>query len=641
LVKTPDLFIFKQIEAFGVGESGDGGEFWGINPKHPCMKTIQSFLKPILLFALVINAFGYRAEALNGAHFTINRISAPYFVVDGNQPTTLTKSYVGFEIINNANSATTYSNLVFTIASITSSVSGQNYSVVAPASGQIVIGTLAPGESRICYFYVSYPASTTPTGTFNIRLSDNTASDKTQAFAIYNRSSISANAGGLATQSFANQDLLGGIVTDDVTYTVGNARSGDEVDFQISVAPLFDPNKLMLLSTQVVSSTLPTVTAGRTDSLYYVLTGNGGTGSQVTIRWTFKIVGFNFKNYFLPCSGATSGNTNYKYQLNTNLGVNGDSISISSTANKLIITKTSNKTIYQSCETATFTVAISNPGLYGVSIDSLTDEIPASFTYQGPTASSNITNALCTKSPAVGSTGTLTWVGGIQSGGNSSFYIPAGQTVNLIYTATAGCSPTGNLTTTTSGYVGTTQFDQDQNTVKVGATLPVQFLGISAKKNGSGVNVSWRTAEEIDVLHFEVERSSNGGTWETLATLDPKGAGNSVNNYEHFDANPGKGQITYRIREVATTGKISFSKIVSINLNDAITSLLVYPNPVQNQTVQVRLDEASTLLFYNNLGMVVFKQQAPAGLQTIHLPNLPRGNYRMRAGSRQANLLVQ
>ncbi len=605
------------------------------------MQNQTIFLKRCLLSAAFLLAASFSAFALDGNHFTINRITAPYFIVDGNQPATINKAYVGFEIINNSNSGTSYSNLVFTITSISSSVSGQNYSVLAPVSGQFAIGTLAPGESRVCYFYVAYPASVTPIGTFNVRLNDNTVNDKAASFPIRNRSSISANAGGLATQSFANQDLLGGIVTDDVTYTVGNARNGDEVDFQISVAPLFDPTKLMLLSTQVISSTLPTVTTGRTDSLYYILGANGSTGSQVTIRWTFKIVGFNFKNYFLPCSGATSGSTNYKYQLNSSLGVNGDSISISSTANKLIITKTSNKTVYEQCETATFTVAISNPGTFGVSIDSLTDEIPASFSYQGFTATSGITNVMCTKAPASGSTGLLTWVGGIQSGGNTSFYIPAGQTVNLIYTATAGCSPTGNLTTTTKGFVGTTEFDQDQNTVKVAAPLPVQFLGIAAKKKGTGVDISFQTADEIDVEHFQVERSINGNAWESLSTLTPKGVGGSTNDYNYFDALPGKGQNTYRIREVATTGKISFSRIVMVSADDAALKLMVFPNPVQNQMIQVRLEEAATIELFSNAGALVYKRALPVGQHTITLRNLPKGNYQLRAGSRQTKLLIQ
>jgi len=274
------------------------------------MKSILSF---ILSLAVI------KAAALDPNHFTINRITAPYFIVDGNSPATITKAYVGFEVINNSNSAVTYSNLKFTITSIGTSVVGQNYSTVSPASGIINVGTLAPGASKVCYFYVSYPANTTPQATFNITLSDNTVSSKTASFVIRNRSSISANAGGTATQTFSNQDLIGGIVTDDVVYAVGNVQSGDESDFQVAVSTQFDPTKISLLSTKVIATSVPGIVNNTTDSLYFI-TGNGSNGATVTIRWTFRITSYNFTTYLLPCAGATSGSTNYKYALNTSLG---------------------------------------------------------------------------------------------------------------------------------------------------------------------------------------------------------------------------------------------------------------------------------------------------------------------------------
>src|SRR5258705_1179273 len=146
------------------------------------------------LLVLLILFISGKMWALDPTHFTITRITAPYFIVDGNSPATVTKAYVGFEVKNNSNSATTYTGLKFTITSIGTSVVGQNYSVVSPASGVINIGTLAPGAGKVCYFYVAYPANVTPQATFNITLNDNTASSKTQSFVIRNRSSISANA---------------------------------------------------------------------------------------------------------------------------------------------------------------------------------------------------------------------------------------------------------------------------------------------------------------------------------------------------------------------------------------------------------------------------------------------------------------
>src|SRR5690242_10871066 len=129
------------------------------------------------------------------------------------------------------------------------------------------------------YFYVSYPSNVTPVATFNYSLTDATAGTKSGTAAINNRSAISANAGGLATQSIANQDLIGGTVADTVTYTLGNIRNGDEADFQISVSTQFDPAKLVLLKTEIVSSTVPGITAGTTDQLYFITTANQSSGT--------------------------------------------------------------------------------------------------------------------------------------------------------------------------------------------------------------------------------------------------------------------------------------------------------------------------------------------------------------------------
>src|SRR5690349_22641890 len=231
------------------------------------MSTVMK--KIFTLFSLVI---AISASALDPNHFTITRVTAPYFIGDGNAPTTLTRAYVGFKV-KNVSAGTTYSNLKFTITSIGTSVVGQNYSIVTPVSGIINVGTLAPGESKVCYYYIQYPAAVAPQATFNVTLSDNTATNKTANFLIKNRSSISANAGGAATSTFTNQDIIGGLIYDDVTYVVGNVQNGDESDFQVAVSPQFDPTKISLLGTQVLSSAVPGIPAGATDSLYFV-TGN-------------------------------------------------------------------------------------------------------------------------------------------------------------------------------------------------------------------------------------------------------------------------------------------------------------------------------------------------------------------------------
>ena len=552
------------------------------------MKSILSF---ILSLAVI------KAAALDPNHFTINRITAPYFIVDGNSPATITKAYVGFEVINNSNSAVTYSNLKFTITSISTSVVGQNYSTVAPASGIINVGTLAPGASKVCYFYVSYPANTTPQATFNITLSDNTVSSKTASFVIRNRSSISANAGGTATQTFSNQDLIGGIVTDDVVYAVGNVQSGDESDFQVAVSTQFDPTKISLLSTKVIATSVPGIVNNTTDSLYFI-TGNGSNGATVTIRWTFRITSYNFTTYLLPCAGATSGSTNYKYALNTSLG-SGSPVTVSSGANPLTITKTSNQSLYLVNSNSVFTVTISNPGAYGVTIDKIVDQLPTGFAFQAIDGTSQVTGSNSTSVPATGATGTLTFEGGVESGGNTSYYVPAGGSYILKYIATSASASASNLLTTVQDFVGTTAVGSAQNTVSVSTTLPVKLLSFHATDKKESIFLDWQTSAETNTSVFEIERSNGDGQFKKIGEQAAAGNSNQTLAYHFVDDKPLPGKNYYRLRMLDLDGKWEYSTTVSVISEKESRLCSIYPNPVS--------DAVSVTMNMQNAGKLTLK----------------------------------
>jgi uncharacterized repeat protein (TIGR01451 family) len=526
------------------------------------MKKICTFL----LICISVSSF-----ALDPNHFTINRITAPYFVVDGNSPATITKSYVGFEVRNNSNSATTYSGLKFTITSIGTSVVGQNYSIVAPVSGIVNIGTLAPGESKVCYFYISYPAAVAPQATFNIQLSDNTASWKTQSFVIRNRSTISANAGGTATQTFTNQDLIGGLILDDVTYVVGNVQNADESDFQVAVSTQFDPTRITLLGTTVTASSVPGIPVGATDSLYFV-TGNGSNGATITVRWTFRITGTNFTTYLLPCAGATSGSTNYKYALNTSLG-SGTPVTISAAANPLTITKTSDKSLYGISSPAIFTITITNPGAYGVTIDKITDQLPTGFSFVAFDAASQVISSNSTTVPTAGATGNINFEGGVSSGPNASYYIAAGGSLIIKYSALSPAAPASNLVTTAKDYVAATEIGSAQNTVSVSATLPLTLLSFNAGWLNDKVKLDWKTANESNTDHIEIEKSNDNSTFHKLGEVASAGFTQTERSYSFIDSFPSAGANRYRLKLVDRDNRFTYSPEVLVNKKQAALSI--------------------------------------------------------------------
>ncbi len=599
----------------------------------------------VLSMALSINSF-----ALDPNHFTINRVTAPYFIVDGNSPATITKAYVGFEVKNNSNSAVTYSGLKFTILSIGTTVVGQNYATISPANGISNIGTLAPGETRVCYFYVSYPASVTPQATFNIQLSDNTASWKLQSFVIRNRSSISANAGGTATQTFTNQDLIGGLIVDDVTYVVGNVQNTDESDFQVAVSSSFDPTKISLLGTQVIASSVPGISVGTTDSLYFI-TGNGTNGATVTVRWTFRITGTNFTNYLLPCAGATSGSTNYKYALNTSLGA-GTPITVSSNANPLTISKTSDKSVYLINNVAIFTITISNPGAFGVTIDKITDELPTGFTFQAMHGTSSVTAANTLTIPSAGATGNLTFDGGVISGANISYYIPSGGNITLKYTAIAPAYSVSNQTTTVRDYVAATQIGTAQNTVSVSTVLPVTLLQFSGDWNNDLVQLHWRSVNEINADFFAVEKSTDGISFTSLQQILCIATLGGEQDYSFIDSFPFPGNNNYRLKMVDKDGQFKYSPVIVLNkVVSGLSIHKIFPNPfIDELNVQFVADKKQKLFFsiHDMTGKLILNKQinCERGLNNILIDGLnmlQQGNYIFRTisskGTQQQSLI--
>jgi hypothetical protein len=107
--------------------------------------------------------------------------------------------------------------------------------------------------------------------------------------------------------------------------------------------------------------------------------------------------------------------------------------------------------------------------------------------------------------------------------------------------------------------------------------LPVELLDFQAKrKDSNSILLQWETAQEQDFSHFETERSSDGGQWETLGTVAAKGAG-----YYDFEDRPGAAlqaqTLYYRLRLADLDGAIRYSDIKAVQ--PEVRNLHLYPNP--------------------------------------------------------------
>ena len=158
--------------------------------------------------------------------------------------------------------------------------------------------------------------------------------------------------------------------------------------------------------------------------------------------------------------------------------------------------------------------------------------------------------------------------------------------------------------------------------------LPVSFTGITARKAGTGVEISWTVAGEKEVSHYVVEKSSDALNYTIIGEV--KANGNS--SYSFTDRNGGNGLVYYRIRNIDLDGRSSYSNVVKLNLERSIR-LNTWPQPVRTEvTVEHGLSLNGKIIIASAAGQVLKTVQVKQGetRTTINVAALHSGLYIIR-----------
>lgn len=113
-------------------------------------------------------------------------------------------------------------------------------------------------------------------------------------------------------------------------------------------------------------------------------------------------------------------------------------------------------------------------------------------------------------------------------------------------------------------------------TLTLEAALPLDLLDFAAQDAGKYNLLSWTTANEQNVSHFAVERSTNGENWQGLAEV-PSAQQLATTDYEFQDEAP-TSTAYYRLRMVDVDGSFSHSPVQLVN-RDKAGQIDIFPNP--------------------------------------------------------------
>lgn len=156
--------------------------------------------------------------------------------------------------------------------------------------------------------------------------------------------------------------------------------------------------------------------------------------------------------------------------------------------------------------------------------------------------------------------------------------------------------------------------------------LPVTLSNFSATNEGEHNLLKWTSGAEENLLHFELQSSSNGSDFQTASIIPRKNANNG-SSYSEKDIPVWKTEIMfYRLKIVDKDGQFSYSEIVRVQRSRSSGSVIV-SNPFNTAihiTVKLKRSENITIALYDAAGKNLMKKTMPAvqGNNYFHLDKL-------------------
>ncbi len=564
--------------------------------------------------------------ALTGGQVTITRTTAPFFMLDSNNPCTSgpRAAYIGIKIKNISATDT-----LFGLQVRLDSIQGNSlFKLIGPADSSLNTSKILPGDSSTTYFYVQYPCTHALTATFYFKISDNKSGTVSFNTSIITRSSISANAGGqILSNKVVYYDALGTIIIDTVVYSFGNIQSGDEIEMQPNGDTSFKADRVILLNAKIIASAVNGLTVGTIDKLYFVPTsGTGGSTNNVTMVFYYKNSLLNGSTQLNPYSGTTSGATNFKYT--GNFGIISTGVITTPNAIKTSITKSASCGICDPCDTVTYTLNIKNSFTEILQVDQLVDILPVNYKFIGFASGSEITKINSSQYPVSGDSGTITFTGFVADTifPYESYKIYPGDTLSLKYEALTRCaSSSSHDTNLVYLKLGDSNIDTAFAVTCAGCSvLPVDLLYFWGQEHGDKISLQWATASETQSSHFNVYSLSQDGKITYVGSRKAAGESLHVISYELTD-HPEKStsDLMYRLDQLDFNGQ-SKSYYTYVK-RGKISQVILFPNPVDaGENIKVlNPGNWTELLVMDAVGRTIIKKSNVQGnTDQVMIPTL-------------------
>ena len=169
-------------------------------------------------------------------------------------------------------------------------------------------------------------------------------------------------------------------------------------------------------------------------------------------------------------------------------------------------------------------------------------------------------------------------------------------------------------------------------------TLPISFINVSGSVNDGIATIHWSIANANDSKYYKVEKSTDGNTFSSIATV----VATKATNYSAIDANLIEITNYYRIKAVSAEGKTVYSKTIQLNTKES-KYVKVYPTLITDKRFTVELNNMSAgnyeVVLFNMLGQTVLRKAVANNAAFSKLPIVFAGD--IAAGSYEVTVVKE
>ena len=181
------------------------------------------------------------------------------------------------------------------------------------------------------------------------------------------------------------------------------------------------------------------------------------------------------------------------------------------------------------------------------------------------------------------------------NGGSIASYLGSSGNVDFVYTVNGGLISTqGGINYTyqiVSKYWG--GFSLTYYWCPM-LTLATNIKNFSAFKKDKAILLKWITDNNTAGTSYQIEYSTDGNRFISVGQSDPNdlSGASTQHEFQYAPGNSTSGKIYFRIKQIDAQGKITYSPVRTVNLNESeAAGFVIYPNPIDRK-VSMQFDRS-------------------------------------------------